>query len=250
MLVSAWESTRRAVSAAGAYHGVRVASASTVDEGVALWRSAGAVDPVVLDVDGDPAPWGEQLADAVGGAAPRILAVRPQELASARRLTVEGQFAAVVTKPVTLRRVHQALSELTDGHQPAAAIDANPLRVLVVDDDLISRKIAQSLISRLGHEVDVATDGTSALESAGRHAYDVYVIDLHMPDMMGTELARTLRGRHGEGPYLLALTAAAMPEDRERCLDAGMHGFLAKPVDVVSLREAFERIAQHAIAKP
>jgi len=249
VLVSAWESTRRAVTAAGAFHGVRVATAANVAEGVALWRAAGGVDPLVVDADGDPTPWGVQLAAALGDAAPRVLAVRPLDLGTARSWSVAGRFDIVTTKPVTLRRIDRALAELVPGQPPVAVVTARPLRVLVVDDDVVSRKIAQSLIRRLGHEVDVAADGTSALESAGAHGYDVYVIDLHMPDMMGTELARTLRERLGDAPYLLALTAAAMSEDRQRCLDAGMDGFLTKPVDVSSLRDTFERIAPRGRAE-
>lgn len=244
-LVSSRESTRRAVSAAGAFRGVRVLSAPSVEEGLALWQSAGAVDPVVVDAEGDPATVGAQLAEAMGDAAPRILAVRPLDLATARPPDAGGFFDAVTTKPVTLLRIDQVLVDLAHGQPAVATAEDRPLRVLVVDDDLVSRKIARSLIRRLGHEVDTASDGTSALETAGTHAYDVYVIDLHMPDMMGTDLARTLRERQGDGPYLLALTAAAMQEDRQRCLDAGMHGFLTKPVDVSSLQAAFQRIARH-----
>jgi CheY-like chemotaxis protein/anti-sigma regulatory factor (Ser/Thr protein kinase) len=245
VLISAEASTRRAVSAAGAYHGVRVTTAPSVEEGIALWRSEGGRDPVVLDATGDPASAAALLAEAVGDAAPRILAVRPLELSAVRSTGAGRSFDALTGKPVTLRRIARAVSELGQPRSPVAdPVVQRPLRVLVVDDDLISRQIAQSLIRRLGHEVGVAPDGTSALAASGAQGYDVYVIDLHMPDMMGTDLARALQERYGQRPYLLALTAAALTVDRQRCLDAGMHGFLTKPVDVDALREAFERIAQ------
>lgn len=243
VVVTSLESTRRAMSASGAFGGVRVLTAPTVEEGLLLWRSAGASGPVVVDADGAPTDAGAHLAEVMGDAAPRLLAVRPMDLATARSPGAPGSFGAFITKPVTLRRIDQALVDLDQGPLAVATAEVRPLRVLVVDDDLVSRKIARSLIRRLGHEVDTASDGSSALEMAGASAYDVYVIDLHMPDMMGTDLARSLRERRGDGPSLVALTAAAMHEDRQRCLDAGMDGFLTKPVDVTSLRIAFERIA-------
>jgi signal transduction histidine kinase/CheY-like chemotaxis protein len=249
VVVSAKESTRRAVTAAGEFHGVRVVTAPSVEKGLVLWRAEGAVAPMVVDGEDLGASAGARLAQGLGKAAPLILAVRPLDLTAVRQSGVGAHFSAITTKPLTLRRIHQALEELAQGRPAVAASEERALRVLVVDDDLVSRKIARSLIRRLGHEVDVAPDGTSALEAAGVHAYDVYVIDLHMPDMMGSDLARVLRERLGDGPYLLALTAAARQEDRQRCLDAGMDAFLTKPVDVSSLRTAFEAIVRRRFSQ-
>ncbi|MEM9456640.1 MAG: response regulator [Myxococcota bacterium] len=106
------------------------------------------------------------------------------------------------------------------------------LRVLVVEDNAINQKVAKKLLTDLGCRVDVAGDGQEALELVESVPYDLVFMDVQMPRMDG--LTATVRIRERErGEYRLpvvAMTAHAMPEDRERCLAAGMDGYLSKPV--------------------
>jgi CheY-like chemotaxis protein len=95
------------------------------------------------------------------------------------------------------------------------------------------------MLGKLGYRVDVATDGSEALEMASRVLYDLIVMDCQMPVMDGYEATIEIRKREGAARRtpIVALTAAALPEDRELCIRSGMDGYLSKPVTLDQLRE-------------
>jgi len=120
------------------------------------------------------------------------------------------------------------------GHSERAAEEDERLkgvRVLVVDDNALNRELTAELLKMAGMLPQVAESGAEALEMLDREDFDVALLDVQMPVMDGYELARAIREREGaEAILLLALTARAMSGDQERCLEAGMDGYLTKPV--------------------
>ena len=117
------------------------------------------------------------------------------------------------------------------------------LRVLVVEDNEVNQKLMVSLLAREGHEVDVAGDGARAVEltTRGDNPYDLLFMDMQMPVMDGLEATRRIRAHERETQghvRIIAMTANALPEDRERCIAAGMDSYLAKPIQVDHLRDA------------
>lgn len=120
------------------------------------------------------------------------------------------------------------------GHPERAAEEDERLkgvRVLVVDDNSLNRELTAELLKMAGMLPQVAESGAEALAMLGREAFDVALLDVQMPVMDGYELARAIREREGANAIiLLALTARAMSGDQERCLEAGMDGYLTKPV--------------------
>ena len=130
---------------------------------------------------------------------------------------------------------------------PADATDAPldvPLRVLLVEDHEISRQVAAEMIERLGCQVDSVADGREALAVLDEVAYDVVLMDIQLPGLDG--LAATAELRRREAPTgrhipVIALTANAMTDDRQRCLQAGMDDYLAKPLRTRALRQALVR---------
>ncbi|ABC82713.1 ATP-binding response regulator [Anaeromyxobacter dehalogenans] len=123
----------------------------------------------------------------------------------------------------------------------AAAPDARPRRVLVIDDSPDNREVAQSALEMLGHEVCLAGDGPSGIEEAFRCNPEVVVIDIGLPGLDGYEVARRLRAARGRGMVLIALTGYGQPDDRQRALAAGFDLHLTKPVEIDALRRAIER---------
>jgi len=120
-----------------------------------------------------------------------------------------------------------------------------PLRILVAEDNLVNQQVALGLLRRRGHQVDVVGTGRAAVAAVSVQAYDVVLMDVHMPDMDGIEATREIRrlpGEKGRVP-IIALSASAMKEETDACMDAGMVGHLPKPIDPVALATLLSRYA-------
>ena len=127
--------------------------------------------------------------------------------------------------------------------EPAAAATRGPL--LLVEDNEINQVVARSFLEHLGFEVDVSGDATGAFGALRERDYALILMDCQMPGMDGYETTRRIRagevGERAQRTPIVALTAHASPDDRRRCLDAGMNDYLAKPVNVQSLAATLER---------
>jgi CheY-like chemotaxis protein len=115
-----------------------------------------------------------------------------------------------------------------------------PLRILAVEDNATNQKLILLILERLGYRADSAYHGLEALESLGRHVYDVVLMDVQMPEMDGLEATRRIRQTLAVQPRIIAMTANAMESDRQACLDAGMDDYISKPIQVADLRAALE----------
>ena len=127
---------------------------------------------------------------------------------------------------------------------PAAADRGARARLLLVEDNLVNQKVVQAMLRKKGYSIDIAQDGQEALAKldAALVAYDVVLMDVQMPVMDGLEATRALRRNpRWEKLPVIAMTAHAMRGDRERCLDAGMNGYLATPVQPGHLVSTIER---------
>jgi CheY-like chemotaxis protein len=120
-----------------------------------------------------------------------------------------------------------------------------PMRVLVAEDNAVNQRLIKRMLEKLGYEVDIAADGAQAVALATVTRYDVIVMDCSMPEMDGLQATAEIRRRHQEGSLpripIVALTANAMTEDRDRCLAAGMDDYLSKPVSQNDLRTMLEK---------
>ncbi len=131
--------------------------------------------------------------------------------------------------------------------EPVAQVAAaRSVRVLLAEDNPVNQKLAVRLLAKCGHRVDVVDNGRKAVEilASGR-AYDLVLMDVQMPEMGGLEATRRIRELPGPASQIpiIALTASALAEDRERCAAAGMDDFLTKPYDLEAFRGALARFA-------
>ncbi len=180
-----------------------------------------------------------QLVRMMGG---RIWVESEPGRGSAFHFTVPFETAKAADVP---ERVHAA----DEAPPPASA----PLRILLVEDNRINRKIATRLLEGEGHRVVAAENGKQGVERFGEGGFDLILMDVQMPEMDGWEATRAIRELEaGSGRHIpiLAMTAHAMKGDREKCLEAGMDGYVSKPVAVADLRLAIAEVASGAVRAP
>ena len=219
-------------------------------------RQAGEAFPlVILDVN-MPGMDGFEVAQrieqnpALGGATIMMLssATRPGDIARCKELGV----AAYLTKPIRRDQVLEVITKVL--HRAKAQPDAQILesdhrdrekvagkRILLAEDNPVNQKVAQSILEKRGHTVIVAANGREAiaeLERTGWNGFDLVLMDVQMPQMDGYAATAAIREHEktsGAHLPILAMTAHAMKGDRERCLQAGMDGYISKPFQVQDL---------------
>ena len=118
-----------------------------------------------------------------------------------------------------------------------------PLRVLLADDNPINQKVGVSVLTKLGYQTDLTSDGHGVLKALEQKPYDVLFLDVQMPEMDGLECARLIcqRWTRDRRPIIIAMTGNALMGDREKCLAAGMDDYISKPVRVADLQATLER---------
>jgi two-component system, sensor histidine kinase and response regulator len=170
----------------------------------------------------------------LGIAAYLLKPVRQSELreAIARVLNVQESFAV---EPMVTRE------SLVEARDPAGTF-----QILLAEDNPVNQKLATRLLTKRGHRVTVAGNGKEALAALAEGAYDLVLMDIQMPEMDGLEATMKLREQEkitGRHQPIVAMTALAMKGDRHRCIEAGMDGYLTKPIRQQELDEALESFA-------
>ncbi len=160
-------------------------------------------------------------------------------------------FAGFLTKPVKQSHLHDILLQtlgatIIDAPTHRDTIldpqmaDHHPLRILVTEDNAVNQKLALRVLEKMGYRADIAANGLEAIEAVARQSYDLILMDVQMPEMDGLEATRRICARwpRAARPRIIAMTAEAMQGDREVCLDAGMDGYISKPIQLTELVKA------------
>ena len=171
-------------------------------------------------------------------------------------------FDAVLSKPIKQSQLHDTIvGLLVRGRTPArrtaetvfdsGVAERHPLRILVVEDNPVNQRVALRLLERFGYRPDVAANGAEAVDAVAGLPYDLVFMDVQMPVMDGIEATRRIRAQQapGSGPRIVAMTADVMNDDRDRCLAAGMDGFVPKPIRAESLLAVLEDDEGRAVAR-
>lgn len=116
-------------------------------------------------------------------------------------------------------------------------------RILVVEDHPINQVVMREMLDELGYPMVLASDGQEALDTLAERTFDLIFMDVQMPRLDGLEATRRIRQQWPEdGPYIVALTAHTLDEDRRRCFEAGMDAFLSKPLRLDVLRRTLAEV--------
>jgi PAS domain S-box-containing protein len=164
-----------------------------------------------------------------------------------------GVFVLELAKPVKASQLYNALvqvlaAELHVDTPVEVAVDdtaeTSALRILLAEDNAMNQKVALRLLERLGYGADVVWNGREALEALEQRTYDVVLMDVQMPELDGLGASRQINERwpRDARPRIVAMTANALPEDREACFAAGMDDYVAKPIRSEELAEALRRV--------
>jgi PAS domain S-box-containing protein len=173
------------------------------------------------------------------------------------RIAREAGFDACLVKPVRQTVLYECLVNVMAGRpqetlavpaesapaaQPASGVRG---QILVVEDNLINQQVALGILQIQGYCVTVANNGREALEACAREAFDAILMDCHMPEMDGFEATTEIRRREqssgGKRVPIIALTANAMAQDRDECLNSGMDDHLAKPFSMQTMQDMLDR---------
>lgn len=209
-------------------------------------------------------------ADPVAGAAPTILLTssgakgQPDDV-------VDTLFDAYLLKPARssmlhdaivsclnsrsldrARAAHDAMRNAEDVSQPQAAVDESAsIDVLVAEDNIVNQMVIRSMLEQLGCRVTIAENGREAVAMVNAGSFALIFMDISMPEMDGVEATAEIRkaqAANGERTAIVGVTAHALAEDRQRCLDAGMDDYLAKPVKQGALLEKIKKWAASTAA--
>ena len=186
-----------------------------------------------------------------------VMLLPAHEQRSGVALCAELGVGAWLVKPVTpsdlLDGLQKVLASGADELSGAAAQDASATRpapeaaldILLVEDHPVNQKVALRVLEQMGHRVSLAVDGAEAVRLTAERPYQIVLMDVQMPVMDGLDATRAIRLREQqthEHQVILAMTANAMAGDRERCLQAGMDGYVSKPVDRLGLMAEIRRV--------
>jgi signal transduction histidine kinase/CheY-like chemotaxis protein len=178
-----------------------------------------------------------------------------EEAARCRALGVDAHLTKPIKSSDLLEAISRTLNQNTrkttahaERGSPAAVPLVRSVRVLVAEDNIVNQRVASGLLRKRGHDVTVVGDGRAAVEAIVEGRFDVVLMDVQMPDMDGFEATAAIRAREtpaGGRLRIIAMTANAMTGDRDRCIRAGMDGYVSKPLDA---RLLFAVVEQGEIA--
>ncbi len=229
---------RRSLAEALGEEGARVEAVAKGPTLAARLASARHYDAAIVDLP---------LADSAEPARlPTVVLVTPASRQALPELIRQRGFAGYLVKPVRRQSLLTRLGVACGATKSAAAglklsaeIASEPLDILLAEDNDVNAVLTEALLARMGHRAERARDGLAAVEmyraaQRARRPFSVVLMDIHMPGLDGLEATRRIRalGRDPDAvrPIIVALTANAFAEDRSACLDAGMDGFLVKPL--------------------
>jgi CheY-like chemotaxis protein len=174
-----------------------------------------------------------------------------REAAKYREVGIEQYLVKPVSQGELKQAVRAVFAHTTGGSFVSSTADLLPFprwtgkRILVAEDNPVNQRLATRLVQKHGHSIEIASNGVDAVRRSAIEDFDIILMDVQMPDMDGLQATAAIREREkttGKHVHILAVTAHALAGDRERCLAAGMDGYISKPIRAEELMQAVEAL--------
>jgi len=212
-------------------------------EALSLLQTGQFFDLVITDMQ-MPEMDGLELARLIKKSYPQLPVILLSSIGDENRKNYPELFAAILTKPVKRHLLSTVIQNELKHQQYAVAKDIKttsvlnadfaldcPLTILVAEDNTINQKLIAKILSKLGYEPIMVNNGQEVLDALHETIPDIILMDVQMPELDGLEATRRIRQNPTiKQPYIVAMTANAMPEDREECYRAGMNNYVSKPI--------------------
>lgn len=227
--------------------------ASSGNEALEILREEKRIALVITDQN-MPEMNGVQLAQLIRNECADLPIILLSSVGDDSRKNYSGLFSAILTKPVKHQRLGQVIiKELsrqvvqTDTQSTGQNLlstyfaEEFPLNILVAEDNAVNEKLFVKVLSKLGYKPKVVHNGQEALQKVQEEPFDLVYMDVQMPEMDGLEATGLIRQLNIPQPFITAMTANAMQEDREICLNSGMDDYISKPLRVEEIKNSLQR---------
>jgi len=235
------------------FFNLHITAVSSGHEAMMLIKTAEPFDMVITDMQ-MPEMNGLELTRLIKSHYPKVPVILLSSIGDENRKKYPGLFASTLSKPIKKRQLFAAIENEFKPQQQTAINDHQsttvltddfalrfPINILVAEDNLINQKLIIRILNKLGYEPELANNGREAMEMMSDKTFDIILMDIQMPEKDGLETTRCIRAKTSfEQPYIIAMTANAMPEDREDCYNAGMNNYISKPIKLDLLVSVLE----------
>jgi signal transduction histidine kinase/ligand-binding sensor domain-containing protein/DNA-binding response OmpR family regulator len=215
------------------------------------------VDLIISDMN-MPVMDGVQLAKKIRKKLPDLPIILLSSMGNEQSRKEAHLFNAILTKPTRHQVLYKHITEQlkTTGNmikevEPVKSQFSEdfakqyPMSILIAEDNLVNQKLIKHILNKMGYDPDIAVNGHEALNAMTIKKYNMVFMDVQMPEMDGLEATRFIRENMDHQPVIVAMTANAMPEDRELCMKTGMDDYLSKPMKIVDIMDVLERWGKH-----
>jgi len=221
--------------------------ASSGQEALHILSQNETVQLVITDME-MPEMDGVGLARAIHSSANPLPIIMLSSIGDETKKKFPGLFKSILTKPAKQHHLYKSIlaefgnqKEIQQAEEKSPQLltddfaEQYPLSILVAEDNAINQKLIQRVINKLGYQMDFAVNGLEAIAMMAQKSYDLILMDVQMPEMDGLEATEKIRQQSYLQPYIAAITANAMSEDKDICLNAGMNDYLVKPMKLEAL---------------
>jgi CheY-like chemotaxis protein len=204
---------------------------------------------------------GVQLAKKIRKKLPEIPIILLSSMGNAQSKNEAHLFNVILTKPTRHHVLYKhiaeqlkATGEIIKKPQVISTFSEDfaalyPMEILIAEDNLINQKLAVRILTKMGYDPQVVSNGHEALNAMLVKKYDMVLMDIQMPEMDGLEATHFIRENLAHQPVIIAMTANAMSEDKDNCLKAGMDDYLSKPMKIGDIMDVLEKWGKQILSK-